>query len=59
MLPLGALPVGLARHWALLFMALADASELPCQLLRGLSYLGALSDMWLAAKLLVLGLAWH
>ena len=43
-LPLGALPVGLARHRALLFKALADASELPCQLLRGPSYLGAHSE---------------
>ena len=39
-LPLGALPVGLARHRALLFKALADANDLPCQLLRGPSYLG-------------------
>ncbi|BDA49200.1 probable serine/threonine-protein kinase SIS8 [Coccomyxa sp. Obi] len=33
--PIGALSVGLARHRALLFKALADACELPCRMLRG------------------------
>ena len=41
-LPIGALTVGLARHRALLFKSLADASELPCRLLRGRFYLGEL-----------------
>ncbi|KAK9808194.1 hypothetical protein WJX73_007130 [Symbiochloris irregularis] len=40
-LPIGALSVGLARHRSLLFKTLADASELPCRLLRGRFYLGA------------------
>ena len=39
-LPIGALSVGLARHRSLLFKSLADASELPCRLLRGRFYLG-------------------
>lgn len=39
-LPIGALRVGLARHRSLLFKSLADASELPCRLLRGRFYLG-------------------
>ena len=33
--PIGSLSVGLARHRALLFKALADACELPCRMLRG------------------------
>ena len=40
-LPIGSLSVGLARHRSLLFKTLADASELPCRLLRGQFYLGA------------------
>jgi len=38
---IGDLQVGLARHRALLFKALADACELPCRLLRGPMHLGA------------------
>ena len=45
-LPIGALSVGLARHRALLFKALADASELPCRLLRGKFYLGTRSCLF-------------
>ena len=37
----GQLRVGLARHRALLFKALADAVKLPCRLLRGPVHLGA------------------
>lgn len=37
----GELRVGLARHRALLFKALADACKLPCRLLRGPVHLGA------------------
>lgn len=39
-LPIGALRVGLPRHRALLFKALADACELPCRMLRG-PFIGA------------------
>jgi len=40
----GDLAVGLARHRALLFKALADACKLPCRLLRGPAHLGAPPD---------------
>ena len=39
-IPIGQLSVGLPRHRALLFKALADACELPCRLLRGRFYTG-------------------
>lgn len=39
--PIGSLAVGLARHRALLFKALADACELPCRMLRGPSIGGS------------------
>ena len=39
---MGGCRLGLARHRALLFKTLADACELPCQLLRGCYHLGAI-----------------
>ncbi|KAK9814388.1 hypothetical protein WJX72_005059 [[Myrmecia] bisecta] len=42
--PIGRLTVGLSRHRALLFKLLADACDLPCQLLRGKFYTGGKGD---------------
>jgi hypothetical protein len=38
--PLGQLKVGTSRHRALLFKVLADSLGIPCQLLRGVGYVG-------------------
>eukprot|EP00249_Psilotum_nudum_P023813 c28991_g1_i1 orf=309-3122(-) len=39
-LPIGHLSVGLCRHRALLFKALADRVDLPCRIIRGCKYCG-------------------
>ncbi|XP_057829880.2 serine/threonine-protein kinase CTR1 [Cryptomeria japonica] len=39
-LPIGSLSVGLCRHRALLFKALADMVNLPCRIVRGCKYCG-------------------
>eukprot|EP01018_Ginkgo_biloba_P040140 Gb_11687 [translate_table: standard] len=39
-LPIGSLSVGLCRHRALLFKALADIVDLPCRIARGCKYCG-------------------
>ncbi|KAL6183277.1 hypothetical protein ACLB2K_044688 [Fragaria x ananassa] len=40
-LPLGSLTIGLARHRALLFKALADSVGIPCRLVKGQQYTGS------------------
>ncbi|XP_008240167.1 PREDICTED: serine/threonine-protein kinase EDR1 isoform X2 [Prunus mume] len=40
-LPLGSLTIGLARHRALLFKALADSVSIPCRLVKGQQYTGS------------------
>ncbi|KAK9832796.1 hypothetical protein WJX81_001956 [Elliptochloris bilobata] len=51
----GELRIGLARHRALLFKALADACKLPCRLLRGPVHLGPHGKSGAVAAVLVRG----
>lgn len=43
-LPIGSLKVGLSRHRALLFKALADSVGIPCRLVKGSHYTGVEDD---------------
>ncbi|KAH7438945.1 hypothetical protein KP509_04G038100 [Ceratopteris richardii] len=40
-IPVGSLSVGLCRHRALLYKALADCIDIPCRIIRGCKYCGA------------------
>ncbi|CAA0831478.1 Serine/threonine-protein kinase EDR1 [Striga hermonthica] len=51
MLPIGSLRIGLSRHRALLFKALADSVGLPCRLVKGSHYTGVEDDAVNVVKL--------